>query len=130
MNPYNILLNHQNYAVIGISEDPQRYSYKIFKKLQEKGKTVYGVNPRLESFENNPVYASLEAIGSPIDIAVFVVNPKFGIDYLQHVKDLNIKHVWLQPGTIDDALLEKAKALDLQVTQSCVLAQYAQNEGK
>ena len=130
MNPYNILIENQNYAVIGINEDPERYSYKIYKKLEEKGKTTYGVNPSLESFEGAPVFDSLNAINEDVDVAVFVVNPKFGIDYLQQVKELGIKHVWLQPGTIDDTLLAKAEELGLNVIQSCVLKQYADNEGK
>ena len=130
MNPYNILIENQNYAVIGINENPERYSYKIYKKLEEKGKTAYGVNPRLESFEGAPVFDSLNAINEDVDVAVFVVNPKFGIEYLQPVKDLGIKHVWLQPGTIDDTLLAKAEELGLNVIESCVLKQYADNEGK
>ena len=127
MNNYELLVNHQNYALLGMSDDPSRYAYKIYQELKKHNKTVYGVNPKYDTILGDRVYADLEAIGQPIDIVVFVVNPKIGIHMLDAVKALNIKTVWLQPGSSDAELVAKAQSLGLTVVEDCVLAQYALN---
>lgn len=125
MNAYEILDTAQSFAVIGMSDDPEKYAYKIYHKLKEQNKVVYGINPKYESIEGDIIYPSLEAINQPIDVVVFLVNPKIGIHYLETMNDLDIEYVWLQPGSVDDVLLEKATELSLQPVEACVLALYS-----
>ena len=56
MNPYEILSNNQNYAVVGMNPDPDKYAYKIYNLLKEKGKTVYGLNPKYDEIEQEKIY--------------------------------------------------------------------------
>ena len=50
-----------------------------------------------------------------------MVNPTIGINYLENIKELGIKTIWLQPGTISVELLEEAQRLELNVVDACVL---------
>lgn len=124
MNAYDILVNHQKYAVIGLNDNPDKYAYKIYKKLKEKGKTVYGINPKYDEVDGDLVYNTLNDLPEKVDVAIFLVNPLIGINYLPTLKDLEIKTVWLQPGAEDEALIEKAQDLGLTVIEACVLALY------
>lgn len=128
MNAYEVMVSHQNFVVIGMSDNPDRYSYKVYKKLQEYNKTVYGVNPRLESVEGEAVYNDLTEVPKSIDIAILMVNPKIGIDYIKEIKAQNIPYLWIQPGAESDEIIEKAKSLDLTVIESCVLREYKAKE--
>lgn len=130
MNPYEILTNNQNYAIIGMHPDETTYAYKIYQLLKEKGKTVYGLNPKYEEAAGDKLYKNLKDLNKPVDVAVFVVNPKIGIHMLETAKEQKIKHIWLQPGTIDDEFLAKAAELELNVTEACVLAVYSIYEPK
>lgn len=130
MSPYELLVNNQNFAVIGVSPNKDKYAYKIFTLLKNKGKNTYGVHPTIETVDGDKVYPSMEAIPSNVDIAVFVVRPAIGLTYLPLVADKGVKTIWLQPGTISDELLVEADKLGLTVIQDCVLAQYARNESK
>ena len=130
MNAYDVMVSHQNFAVIGMSDNPDRYSYKVYKKLQENNKTVYGINPRLESVEGEAVYNELTDLPKPIDIAVLMVNPKIGIDYIETIKAQNIPYLWIQPGAESAEIIEKAKRLNLNVIESCVLREYKAKEIK
>lgn len=130
MNPYEILTNNQNYAVIGMHPDESTYAYKIYKLLKEKNKSVYGLNPKYEEAAGDKLYKNLKELNKPIDVAVFVVNPTIGIHMLETAKAQNIKYIWLQPGTISDDLLAKAEELELEVIEACVLAVYAIQEPK
>ncbi|MDP3445108.1 MAG: CoA-binding protein, partial [Ignavibacteria bacterium] len=66
-------------------------------------------------------YESIEKCPSIPDLVVFVVNPLIGIDYLDCIKNLGIKTIWLQPGTISIELLDEAKILGIDVVEACVL---------
>ncbi|WP_331836823.1 CoA-binding protein [Erysipelothrix piscisicarius] len=67
-------------------------------------------------------------ITDTVDVAVMVVNPKIGIHMLESIKEKGINVLWLQPGTVNDVLRAKAKELDLNVIEACVLKEYAINE--
>lgn len=125
MNAYELLTQSNTFAVLGMNNDPEKYAYKIFYKLKEKNKQVFGVNPKYDVINDDPIYPSIDAIEEDVEVAVFVVNPKIGIHYLDDLKKRGIKHVWLQPGTVDDALLKRAEELNLQTTEACVLALYS-----
>lgn len=129
MNPYETLLNNDNYAVIGVSPNREKYAYKIYTLLKNKGKNAYGVHPTIEKVDEDAVFPTLESIPTNVDIAVFVVKPQIGLTYLPLVAEKGIKTIWLQPGTISTELVEKAQELGMTVIQDCVLAQYARNEG-
>lgn len=120
-NPLTILKDSQTFAVLGVNQDFDSYANKILRKLREKHKIAYPVNPKYTSLFNEIIYERLENIPTVPEVVVFVVNPTIGLEYLQTIKDLGIKTIWLQPGTISDELLAKAKELDLEAIDACVL---------
>ncbi|WZU02432.1 CoA-binding protein [Erysipelothrix sp. D19-032] len=65
--------------------------------LKNKGKITRGIHHRLTEVEGERIYNSIEAIEDPIDVAVFVVNPTIGINYLEPIKAKGISTIWLQP---------------------------------
>lgn len=125
MENYKVLQKNQSYAIIGMRPKEGCYACKIYTLLKEKGKTVYGLNPNYDEALGVKLYDDLDELNQAIDIAVFVVNPKIGIHLLDDVKKHKIKTIWLQPGTVSEELLEKAKKLNLAVIEDCVLAVYA-----
>lgn len=129
-NAYEILTTSQNFVVAGINNKPDKYAYRIYKLLEEKGKQVIGVNPNYTEIEEKTVYPSISEVPGSIDVVVMVVNPKIGIHMLEAIKEKGAKVLWLQPGTMNDALLAKAKELELNIIEACVLAVYAINEPK
>lgn len=124
MNHFDVLNQYTTWAVVGMNDDPEKFAYKIFFKLLEHGKTVYGVNKKYEQIEGHPIYDDLQSVPQPVDVVVFVVNPTIGLHYLQPVKESGAKYLWLQPGTVSDQLLDEANSLGLDTIQNCVLAAY------
>ncbi len=128
MNPYEILSNNQRYAVIGMHPDEDKYANKIYRLLKEKNKTVYGLNPKYEEANGDKLYKDLDDLNQDVDVAVFLVNPKIGIHMLESMKKHNIKYLWMQPGSIDEEFKTKAKELNLDIVEACVLAVYSIHE--
>jgi predicted CoA-binding protein len=121
MQPLEILNKYNNWAVIGITLDQEKYGYKIYHQLKKINKNVYGVNPKYSIIDNDKIYSNLLDIDNDIDVVVMVVNPKIGISYLDEIKNKNIKYIWLQPGTESQELKNKANELNLNVIEACVL---------
>lgn len=123
MNAKEILTNKQNFAVIGISPNKDKYSYQIYQRLKKLGKNVYGVSPLYQEIDNDIIYPDLLNINKPIDVAVFIVNSKIGVKYIEECKKLNINHIWLQPGTYDDNLISIIEKDNLNYYLNCVLVE-------
>ena len=87
MEPIDILKKYYHFAVIGVSQNTDKYGYKIFKRLRDRSYDVYGVSPIYDQVDNIPLYSSLEDINGPIDVVVFVVNKKYAYDYIDEMKE-------------------------------------------
>ena len=121
LDPQQVLNDSQTIAVLGVNKDHESYANKIVRKIKAINKIAYPINPRYNELFGEVVYESIEKCPSIPDLVVFVVNPTIGIDYLETIKELGIKTIWLQPGTISIELLEEAKRLKLNVIEACVL---------
>lgn len=116
------MLSLKKWAVVGASDNPEKFGYKIFKKLLEHGYEVYPVNPRLEEIEGITVYHSLSSIQRKIDVVDFVVNPSIGKTILPEVKELGIENVWFQPGARSEEIDQIVSDFKLNMVKDCVLA--------
>lgn len=121
MSPKDILINSQNFAVIGVTTNPEKYGYKIYQRLKALNKTVYGISPVYPMVDNDLTYPNLSAVDKPIDVAVFIVSPKFGLEYLDECQKLGITNIWLQPGTYDDNLINIIITNNFTYYQNCIL---------
>ena len=121
LDPKQILNDSHTIAVLGVNKDSDSYANKIVRKIRSLNKIAYPINPKYNELFGDVVYESIEKCPSTPDLVVFVVNPSIGIHYLQTIKGLGIKHIWLQPGTISVELLKEAKHLNLDVIDACVL---------
>lgn len=123
MEAKEILLNKQNFAVIGVTTNQEKYGYKIYQQLKKLNKNVYGVSPIYNELNGETIYPNLSSINTQIDVAVFVVNPKIALTYIEECKELKIKHIWLQPGTYDDNLIKIINESKLNYYLNCILVE-------
>lgn len=122
-NIKEIMLDKKKWAVVGITDNKDRYGYKIWKKLKEHEYMAYGVNPRLEKLEGEKIYNSVVDIEDDIDVLNMVVGPKIAMGVLDEAKQAGIKHIFFQPGSYDDEVVEKTKKLGLEyLIGDCIYA--------
>ena len=123
MEAKEIIDTYKNFVVIGVTNNQDKYGYKIFKRLLDLGYTTYGVSPKYIEVLGQRLYKDLTSITSQIDVAVFVVSVKYGKDYIDQCSQLGIKHIWLQPGTYDKELLKYIEDKQLNSYQNCILVE-------
>ncbi|MEM2986551.1 MAG: CoA-binding protein [Nitrososphaerota archaeon] len=92
-------LNKNNViAIVGVSRDPEKYGYKVYKDLKEAGYKVYPVNPNASEILGDKCYPNLESLPIKPDVVNIVVPPNITEKIVKECKKLNIKKVWMQPG--------------------------------
>ncbi len=110
------------WAVVGASDNPERYSYRIVKLLKERGYTVYPVSPKLDELLGLKVYRSVADIPEEVDVVDMVVNPRIGIGAMKEIAARGIRYVWLQPGAESAEIHAFAEENGVEAIDACILA--------
>ena len=109
-------------AVVGASNDPEKYGNIIVRHLAAKGYTVLPVNPRQAEIAGLPAFPNLAAVPGPVDIVNVVTPPEVTKRVLEEVSRLGLPAVWLQDGSYDEAVLEvAARATFKTVHEACIM---------
>lgn len=116
-------LDKKKWAIVGASDNPQKYGCKILKKLKQLGYQVYPVNPNYETISGDKCYPDLISLPEVPDVVNMVVSPKHGIKTVEEAVSLGIKQIWFQPGTVSKEILELADSNNIETIQACVLVE-------
>lgn len=99
-NDFDQMLDKKyTYAIVGATDDQEKYGYKVLKDLKEAGYKVIPINPNKEKILDLKVCKSILEVGCKIDVVIFVVPPIVARDVLKQVKKKKINKVWMQPGS-------------------------------
>ncbi len=88
-------LAQKKIAVVGVSDKRDTGCNLAYKKFKEGGYQVFGVNPRISTFEGDPCYPDLKSIPEKVDAVFVLTSPKVTEQIVQECVDLGIKHVWM-----------------------------------
>lgn len=119
--PEQMMLEKKVWAVVGASDNPERFGSKIYKKLKSKGYKVYPVNPNYQTIDGDRCYDSLSSLPEVPDVVDMVVNPKHGTGVIEEAAKLGIQNIWLQPGSYNDQIMDLIREKGLTAVQGCVL---------
>lgn len=114
-------LTYKNWAVIGATTNINKFGNKIFQRLIDAGYNVTPITPNHDEVEGIRAYSSIKELDFVPDVVNFVVNPRIGIRVLDDCIEQGVKRIWLQPGTVSKALVEKAENAGIEVVEHCVL---------
>lgn len=110
-----------NYAIVGASNNEDKFGYKILKALKDKNFNVIPINPKEEFICGLKVYKNLNEVNKKIDVVNFVVPPNVTLNILEDVKKLKIKMVWFQPNSYDNRCINFCKNNRIQyINNECL----------
>ena len=110
-------------ALIGASNDKEKFGNKIYLDLKLKGYDIIPINPKEKIIEGDKVYSSLNTMEKLPDIVNFVVPPPIAIKIAQEAVKLGIRHLWFQPGSESQELenwLNSTKGIKYLIN-SCIM---------
>ncbi len=118
-------------AVLGASRDRAKFGNISVRAHARMGYEVFPINPYADQIEGLPAFATLADL--PVDsvdrVSVYLP-PDQGNDLLEEIAELQPDEVWLNPGSTDTALLERARELSLPVIEGCSIVDVGLSPGE
>ena len=114
-------------AVIGASSNRQKFGNRAVRAFQQQGYTVIPINPHETNVEGLKTYASVLDVPGSVDMASFYVPPEIGEQVIEEIAKKGITEVWLNPGAESDALVARARSLNIQPIVACSIVAIGQN---
>jgi predicted CoA-binding protein len=121
-----ILENSKTIAVVGLSDNPERDSYRVGKYMKDHGYTVIPVNPVKTEILGEKSYPDLSSIPSRVDIVDIFRNIEAIPGIVEEAIKIRAKVVWMQLGLAHNESARKAREAGLAVVQSkCLKIEHA-----
>jgi len=106
-------------AVIGASSNRAKFGNRALRAFERQGYTVLAINPNETEVEGHRTYRSVLDVPGPIDMATVYVPGHIGVTILDDLAKKGVPEIWINPGADDDRVIERAKALGLNVIVAC-----------
>ncbi len=114
-------------AVIGASSDRRKFGNRAVRAFRQQGYTVVPINPHEAEVEGLKACASVLDVPGPVDMASLYVPPEIGEQVIEEIARKGIAEVWVNPGAESDALIARARALQIQPIVACSIVAIGQN---
>jgi predicted CoA-binding protein len=106
-------------AVIGASNDRNKFGNKAFRGFLQKGYHAFPVNPNEPEVEGHASFKSVADIPNSLDLVTVYVPPPVLLKLLPGIAQKGCGELWLNPGTDSHSVLQEAKKLNLKTVQTC-----------
>jgi predicted CoA-binding protein len=121
-----ILESARTIAVVGLSDRPERDSYRVAEYLQEQGYAIIPVNPNLHEWKGIKAYTSLSDVPDKVDIVDIFRRSEHVPGIVQEAIRIGAKAVWMQLGVVHEGAAEKARAAGLGVVMDrCIKIEHS-----
>jgi predicted CoA-binding protein len=114
-------------AVVGASSNRRKFGNRAVRAYRHQGYTVIPINPHETEIEGLKAYPSVLDVPGPIDMASLYVPPDVGERVMDEIAKKDIKEVWLNPGADGDAVIARARALQIHPVIACSIVAIGEN---
>jgi predicted CoA-binding protein len=106
-------------AIIGASNDRNKFGNKAVRAFRQQGYTVYPVNLKETEIEGLPAYKSIFDVPVRPHLISVYLPPAVLLHALPDIGAKGCDELWINPGAESDEVLAEAERLGLNVIQAC-----------
>lgn len=118
----NFINRSYTYALIGASNNKEKYGYKVLENLLDADFHVLPVNLKGGKILGQKVYKNIGEIKDDIDVVIFVVPSQITENIIKDVLEQGITKVWLQPGSESDEVINFCEEHNIECYHSaCIM---------
>lgn len=134
-------LAQKKIAIVGVSDRRDTGCNTVYQRFKENGYQVYGINPRINEYEDDPVYPDLRALPEKPDAVFILAKPSVTETIVDQAIDLGVGHIWMhcmmgvKPGlaksvtSVSQSAVDRAIEAGLSVIPGTCPNQYLQPDG-
>lgn len=112
------LRNSKTIAVVGLSDNPERTSYRVAQYLQSVGYRIIPVNPMIQETLGEKSYPDLKSVPEPIDMVDIFRRSELVPPVVDEAIAVGVKYIWMQDGVIHEESKAKAEAAGIPVVMN------------
>ena len=102
-------LSQKRIAVAGVSRHPSTHGANaVYRRLKERGYTVFAVNPNAERVEGDRAYPDLRSIPGGVDAVVIGTAADRAERIVRECRELGITRVWMHAGPAESSASTEA----------------------
>lgn len=126
-----ILNSVKTIAILGLSPDPTKDSYRVAEYLKNAGYTIIPLYPKEETILGEKVYRTLGEIPFAVDMVnIFRKPDALPLIAEECIKRGDIKVFWAQKGIVNNEAATSARNAGMQVVQNhCTMVEHRLNHG-
>lgn len=114
-------------AVVGLSDKPERDSFRVAAYLNGQKYTIIPVNPNVQEVLGKPSYKRLADIPQAVDIAVIFRKSEDVGPIVDEAILSGVKTIWMQEGVVNEPAAQKAQEAGLAVVMNrCIMKDHRQ----
>jgi predicted CoA-binding protein len=112
-------------AIVGLSDNPERDSYRVAAYLQKQGLRILPVNPNVREVLGEKAYGDLVSLPVKPDAVVVFRRPEAVPAIVEQAKQIGAKVLWLQRGIVHNAAAQTARQAGMHVVQNrCIMQEH------
>ena len=112
------LRNSRTIAVVGLSGDPERISYRVARYMQSQGYRIIPVNPMIEETLGEKSYPDLKSVPEHIDMVDIFRRSELVPPVVVEAIAVGVRYIWMQDGVIHPEAAAQAEAAGIPVVMN------------
>ena len=105
----------RNIAVVGLSANQERPSFRVASAMQALGYRIIPVRPKVVEVLGETAYPDLASVTQAIDLVDVFRAPEHVPEIVDACIALGVKYLWLQDGVIHEEAAQRAQAAGIVV---------------
>ncbi len=110
-----MLSSVQTIAIVGLSSNPDRPSFRVAHGMQGLGYRIVPVHPHAQKVLGEKVYPDLESLPFKVDIVDVFRAPEYVPAVVESCIALGIPRLWLQDGVVHEEAAQRARMAGIMV---------------
>ncbi len=112
-------------AIAGVSRNPRKFGYQVFKELKDKGMNVIPVNPFAGEINGSKVFNDIKSLPEEVRGLIVLTRKEETAGVIREAKEKGFKQIWIQQASDSKEAISELAGSDINfITGECILMHY------
>lgn len=89
-------LAHDVIAAVGVSRNPKKFGYTVFKELRQKGLNLIPVHPQTDEIDGVKTVPSVMDLPEEVQALYITTGKNNTLEVVRQAREKGIPHIWIQ----------------------------------
>jgi uncharacterized protein len=117
----NTFFEGREIGIAGVSRDPKKFGFQVYKFMKEHDYKVYPINPSADSILGDKCYAGIADLPETVKSLLILTKPQNTDKAVEDSVKKGIPNIWIQQMSQTKSAVETAKKNNVNVvTNKCI----------